>query len=56
MEDLDLEGSLVWQLILTEMWCDGRMDKDTLLCTVVHLHLTEFTAFLDILAPSYFVI
>jgi hypothetical protein len=30
---------------LTDMWCDG-IDKGSLLCTVVHLHLPEVTIFL----------
>jgi hypothetical protein len=31
---------------LTEMWCDVEIDKRSLLCTVVHLHLPYVTAFL----------
>jgi hypothetical protein len=37
------------------MWCGGGMDKCRLLCTVVHLHLHEVTAFLDVSARSRFV-
>jgi hypothetical protein len=46
LENVSLEGSLVRQLILTEMWCDDRMFKGRLLCAVLHLHLHDVTVFL----------
>ena len=41
---------------LTEMWCHGGMNNDRLLCVVMHLHLHEITVFLDVSAPTYFVV